>query len=193
MKLEQLGRKYGTDKADHGYLPIYAKHLPDLAVTSILEIGVLNGSSLRMWRDYFPDAQVYGVDIDPDCRKHAGDRIDITIGSQDDVQMLTALAERAGGFDVVIDDGSHVNALTVASFDILWPHTRGIYVIEDLDTSYQDLTAHVGVWPGMEHNQGLDYRNDRLVIEVMFLRAIRGVDAGRGEAHFYRNLAVFVR
>lgn len=193
MTLQELGERHGTDKAAHGYLPFYEKHLPEV-VTSVLEIGVLNGNSLRMWADYFPAAHIYGVDIDPRCRQHESDRIDITICSQDDAEALTRLAERAGGFDVVIDDGSHVNVLTLASFETLWPYTRGAYVIEDLSNSYIDLTPHVVGWPGMKHNRDVDYRNHRGLVERVFLDQITRVDERReGSVHFYPDLAVFCR
>ena len=191
--MQAIGRKHSTDKVAHGYLPLYERHLPEV-VTSVLEIGVLRGSSLRMWAEFFPSAHIYGVDIDPRCRKHETDRIDITICSQNDAEALTRLAERANGFDVVVDDGSHVNVLTLASFETLWPHTRGVYVIEDLANSYIDLTPHVDGWPGMQHNQGVDYRNDRVLLEEAFLQQVRQIDGSRkGSAHFYPDLAVFCR
>ena len=188
MSLTALGEAHGTDKLFHGYLPLYEKHLPQ-DVTSLLEIGVFGGKSLRMWRDRFPGARIYGLDVDPGCQKHATAGIDITIGSQDDPVVLEALAQKAGGFDVVIDDGSHVNELTIASFEALWPHTRRLYVIEDLECSYVNLTPHVAGWPGMGYNRpDLDYRNHRSDMDRFFTRLIRDVDAEKMSLHFYPNI-----
>lgn len=193
MSLQTLGQRHGTDKYAHGYLPIYERHI-DFEVRSLLEIGVFSGNSLRMWRDRFPHAQIYGLDIDPSCREQAGERIDITIASQDDRQALRDLIARAHGFDVVIDDGSHVNELMIKSFETLWPATRKMYAIEDLANSYRDLTPHVGGWPGMEHNSDVDYRNDRSVMDRFFMERVAAVDSGEMSAvHFYPMLAVLMR
>jgi hypothetical protein len=193
MRLTALAAKYGTDKLANGYMPVYERHLPE-EVTSILEIGVLGGASLRMWSEFFPQARVWGLDIDPSCKKHENRRVKVRIGSQSDAGVLAALAEEAGGFDVVIDDGSHVNALTLASFKDLWPHTRQTYFIEDLANSYVDLTKAVEGWPGMQHNSGVDYRNDRADMDGFFKECVHGVDGGLLAAlHFYPMLAVIER
>lgn len=190
--LVSLGKRHGTDKFQHGYLPYYEKHLQG-EVKSLLEIGVLDGKSLRMWAEFFPEAEIYGLDIEPDCKKHESDRIHITIGSQDDPELLSTLVRDAGGFDVVIDDGSHVNSLTLASFNHLWPHTRLAYVIEDLDCSYMDLTSHVKSWPGMKHNRGMDYRNDRSEMDRFFAARIADVDGNKdASVHFYPRLALMM-
>lgn len=194
MNLVELGQKHGTDKFAHRYLPIYERHIRG-DVRSILEIGVLEGNSLRMWRDRYPNAQVWGLDIDPRCRKQAGDHIRVVIGSQDDAHVLEALVELAGGFDVVVDDGSHVNAHMLASWKHLWPHTRMVYVIEDLTNTYVDLTEHVGKWPGMQHNRtDVDYRNDRKLMDRFFAARIADVDnRAQSSIHFYPGMAVMVK
>src|SRR5207302_1170293 len=101
----------------------------------LLEIGVLDGRSLEMWSEYFPEAEIYGVDIDPDCRRFDGGRKKVFIGSQDDPQFLTSIRQAVpSGFDIVIDDGSHYVKHMIASFHGLFDHVvpGGYYVIEDL-------------------------------------------------------------
>ena len=194
MTLTTLGRLHGTDKVANRYLPNYERHLAGVEVTSLLEIGVHGGASLRMWRDHFRHAHIYGLDIDPRCRFHGGGRIHVTIGSQDDPSVLTRLAKQAGGFDVVVDDGSHVNTHILKTFEVLWPHTRSLYVIEDLGNSYVDLTPHVAGWPGMHHNQDVDYRNDRSVMDAFFAERIAEVDDREmSSIHFYPGMAVLVK
>jgi demethylmacrocin O-methyltransferase len=108
----------------------------------LLEIGVGEGGSLRMWRDYFAKGKVYGLEIDR--RKHF-DASAITVfkGSQSDERLLAKIASDAGGFDIVIDDGSHRWSDQITSFKVLFPHVMpgGYYVIEDLHTSYWEKYA----------------------------------------------------
>jgi len=110
----------------------------------VLEIGVggymtttYGGGSLRMWRRFFPRGLVYGLDI---FDKTVADqpRVKTLIGSQNDPEYLVGMAERYGPFDVVIDDGSHVNEHVRTSFRTLFPYLRdgGVYAIEDLWTAY---------------------------------------------------------
>jgi hypothetical protein len=111
---------------------------------NVLEIGVggyeyseLGGSSLRMWRSYFPKSRIVGIDI-YDKRHFSEDRIDIRQCDQTDEDALKRLCQEYGGFDIVIDDGSHFNGHVIQTFEVLFPFLRpdGIYVVEDLQTAY---------------------------------------------------------
>ncbi|MCJ7711267.1 MAG: class I SAM-dependent methyltransferase [Chloroflexi bacterium] len=90
-----------------------------------------------MWKAYFPQAQIYGLDIE-DKSALAEDRITILRGDQGDPAFLEDLATRHGPFDVIIDDGSHRCEHVTTSFKALFLHLRdgGVYAIEDLQTSY---------------------------------------------------------
>src|SRR3974390_673763 len=61
--LESIARSRGTDKAAHGYMPHYERHIPGDFSGKLLEIGIDAGASLRTWRDYWPTAEGYRVDI----------------------------------------------------------------------------------------------------------------------------------
>lgn len=135
MKLDDLALKYGTDKASnlHNYTRWYEKLLPtpDKNI-SLLEIGVSDGKSLRMWREYYPNASIEGVDIDISlCQPIKG----VLLLEAD--QKHLSFGELVK-FDVVIDDGSHRWEDQIASFKSIWAHVNpgGVYVIEDLHTSY---------------------------------------------------------
>ncbi|MFF2143603.1 hypothetical protein [Kitasatospora sp. NPDC058190] len=146
--LGDLALRYGSDKWGvwHWYTQHYDQHFGPLRhePLRILEIGIggysdpaAGGGSLRMWRGYFPRAIVHGLDI---YDKSGSDepRIRTHVGSQDDAEYLRRFAEEHGPFDIVIDDGSHVNAHILASFQVLFPYVRpgGWYAIEDIQTSY---------------------------------------------------------
>lgn len=120
-----------------------------------LEIGIFKGGSIPMWKEYFPQgSRLVFIDIDPACKAFEIDGTAVRIGNQADPDFLAALAEEFGPFDIVLDDGSHVCAHQIASFEGLWPHLRngGLYMVEDCHTSY---------WPGF----GGGYRNEASFIE----------------------------
>lgn len=145
--LPALAAYFGTDKwGDHWYAQHYQTHFAPLRGRRlrILEIGVggyedprSGGASLRMWKAYFPKAQIFGLDI-TDKSAHDEDRIRTVIGSQDDEGFLRDLSAREGPFDIVIDDGSHQNRHVIRSFEILFPllAENGFYAVEDVQTSY---------------------------------------------------------
>ena len=134
-----LGNKYGTDKGKHRYLEHYQTHLGGLRDEefNLLEIGIYQGASLRMFRDYFHKARIVGLDI-KEVDLSAERRITTYQGSQADPAVLQKINSEVGPFQVVIDDGSHRMQHVRKSFEILFPllEDGGWYVIEDLSTSY---------------------------------------------------------
>jgi trans-aconitate methyltransferase len=142
--LDVLGLRHGTDKASghHDYLAFYERFLRPIrdAHMRVLEIGVREGASLRMWADYFPNATIVGIDIDPECRRHAGGRISVEVMDQSDLPALAALARGYGPFGLIVDDGSHIWEHQITALRHLYPHLQpgGCYILEDLDTSYGD-------------------------------------------------------
>ncbi|WP_420854091.1 class I SAM-dependent methyltransferase [Saccharopolyspora spinosa] len=106
----------------------------------------LGGASLRMWQRYFRRGLVYGLDIFEKAGNE-GHRVRKLRGDQSDAEFLEDMAGKIGPFDIVIDDGSHVNDHVKKSFQSLFPHVRpgGLYVIEDLQTAY---------WPGYGGRDG---------------------------------------
>jgi hypothetical protein len=92
-----------------------------------------------MWRRYFgPDAKIFGIDINPECKQYDGQAGNVRIGSQADTDFLRKVVAEMGGVDVVIDDGSHVASHQKASFDVLFPliDPHGVYICEDTHTAY---------------------------------------------------------
>ena len=146
-RLGRLGRRnlawlaavHGSDKGaiSHNYVEPYRTHLAPLRRrhVSVLEIGIWQGASLAMWRDYFPRGEIVGIDIEE--KQVPGPRITTLTGDQGDVEFLASL-ERFAPFDLVVDDGSHRAEHIVTSFTALFPMLRsgGVYVIEDLQTAY---------------------------------------------------------
>lgn len=108
----------------------------------ILEIGVFQGGSLQMWKNYFQKAlnkvTIYGIDIDPECRKYESENIHILIGSQEDRDFLKKIKDQIGKVDILIDDGGHMMQQQIITFEELFDMVSegGVYLCEDLHTSY---------------------------------------------------------
>jgi len=125
------------------YLEIYHKHFQRFVGTEcvILEIGISKGGSLQMWKNYFGEkAKIYGLDIDPICKKLTEKNIKIFIGSQSDRKLLKELKTKIPKIDILIDDGGHRMDQQIVSFEELFDHINedGLYLCEDLHTSYWD-------------------------------------------------------
>jgi hypothetical protein len=115
-----------------------------------LEIGVFRGGSIKAMREVFPNATcILGLDIDSNCKsfEDAPHNIFVEIGNATDASFIRKITEKYGTFDIILDDGSHVNRDVIRSFERLFPllNDNGLYVVEDticyksnphLDTNY---------------------------------------------------------
>lgn len=145
--LAELAARHHTDKwGRHWYARHYQAHFAPRREDplTLLEIGVggyedpaQGGASLRMWKEYFPHARIFGIDL-ADKSGLEEDRIRILRGDQKDAAFLDRVVAETGPLDIVVDDGSHRNADVIASFEALFPRLKegGIYAVEDLQTSY---------------------------------------------------------
>lgn len=129
-----------VDKWEH-YFAVYERHLSRFRNKSpvMLEIGVFGGGSLAMWREYFgPGCKIIGLDINPDCKAHEAEDIEIFIGSQDDEAIIATILAKYGLLNVVIDDGSHRMDHMKRTFELLYPKidTNAAYIVEDTHTCY---------------------------------------------------------
>ncbi|WP_075995605.1 class I SAM-dependent methyltransferase [Salaquimonas pukyongi] len=154
--LDEIGLRKGTDKSSigHGYLDIYEEYLEryrNLQI-NILEIGVFNGNSVSMWKEYFPHANIIGVDYDPRCTEYEESRIKIVIGNASDEKMLIDIVEENGAPTVVVDDGSHRWDHQILAMKTLLPRMAkgGTYICEDIDTSFEGQLAQAPFDGGSE-------------------------------------------
>lgn len=141
---EVCSRYPKTDKVSyHGYHRSYPYFLSRLRgqLVSMLEIGVARGGSLEFWRDYFKELSYWGVDIraEEDIQE-VHPEIFIIRGDQSDAGFLELLPKKINKeLNFIIDDGSHVpdhqiNTFNSLFFSLLAP--GGVYIIEDIETSY---------------------------------------------------------
>jgi hypothetical protein len=146
MRSKQLDLSaYDSDKIKHGYLglydPVFTRWI-DKEIT-LLEVGVRRGGSLRLWRDYFPRGTIIGIDRRLPEHFQPEERIQIFEGSQEDKAFLSEVANTTApdGFDIIIDDASHIGEKTRGTFWHLFDHhlkPGGLYAIEDWGTGYLD-------------------------------------------------------
>jgi len=148
-----------------------------------------------MWRTYFPRGRIYGIDIF-DKSPHNERRIKTFRGSQADPEFLRAVLEQTGGFDIIVDDGSHRCDHIITSFEYLFPRmsARGVYVIEDVQTSYlegfggsdQDPDrpdTTMGYFKRLVHGVNYEERRSRTEPPTYFEENILGIT-------FYHSLIV---
>lgn len=142
MSLDELAIKHGTDKGphDHMYTSKYELYLDQYRdeTFNLLEIGVCDGSSVKMWKEYFAKATITALDIDPRCKQFEEERINIHIGDQTDVSFLNSIVNEYNHFEIILDDGGHSWKQQIVSFETLFPQLTpgGLYFIEDMHTSY---------------------------------------------------------
>ena len=159
------GFEYGKDE---WLLAAYEPFLATLVGKGIklLELGVYKGASLRFWHDYLENAVVVGLDAHPIQINDPTGMIHVYRGYQQDITLLDRIVEEQApdGFDVIIDDCSHMGRFARISFWHLFEnHLKpgGLYAIEDWGMSFDRA------WPDYvpyKAKSRLEYpRNQRLV------------------------------
>ncbi len=123
------------------YFEIYDRYFSKYRGQEItfLEIGIFQGGSLQMWKEYFgPKARIIGVDVNPRCKELEEDQIEIYIGSQSDRKFLRELKNKIPKVDILLDDGGHTMRQQIVTFEEMFEHVKedGLFLCEDLHTSY---------------------------------------------------------
>ncbi len=106
---------------------------------TFVEIGILNGGSLTMWRDYFgKKARIIGIDLNPKVKKFEKDGFEIFIGDQSKKKFWEDFFRIIGNVDVVLDDGGHTNEQQITTLNecIKYINDAGMLIVEDTHSSY---------------------------------------------------------
>jgi hypothetical protein len=155
---ELMADQWDINKLEH-YLPVYDAVMAPLRhdPVRVLEIGVNFGGSLELWRRYFLNwnTAIVGIDTNPQCAMFDDpeNNVHVRIGAQQDIEFLGKVVDEFGPFDVIIDDGSHIPAYTLASFTALFDFGLahgGAYIVEDLHTCYATDVPDKGAPPFTE-------------------------------------------
>jgi hypothetical protein len=166
------GKTYQTDKIANGFMPDYERILAPFReqAVRVLEIGVHEGGSCKLWSDFFfhPQSRIIGLDlVIPEGAAPADPepRIILKQCDQNDASGLRAIAERFGPFDIVIDDGAHRFGETQNCYRVLFEHVRpgGYYVIEDWG---------VGYWKDLQHVFGNANGNTMVTLITSIMQSI---------------------
>ena len=193
--LQKISKNFNTTKKEVGFIKIYENYLKDFRFkrNKILEIGFTK-DSLGMLREYFSNSLIVGLDIRDE--KINLKNVQTYLGSQTDTNILDKIIKTHKNFDIIIDDGSHMNYDVKFTFNYLFNCLKyqGLYFIEDLQTSY------ISNWGG----DSFKMNNKNTIMN--FLRSLadsihyqeidnpfytrRKFDGQIGYVHIYKNIAV---
>ncbi len=172
------------------YMRNYDEFLGPLRQGSLrlLELGIAEGDSLRKWAQWMPNARVVGLDIRPRIPGLDSDRIVTYQGEQQDKALLDRIGREQApqGFDVIVDDASHVGQLTRMSFWHLFEHhlkPGGLYFIEDWGTGY---------WPQYVDGRKYRPREPSFLPRERLFNALAGSEVVRGQS-FLRKVVGWTR
>ena len=134
-----LGKIHYTDKIHHhGYNRFYEDYLSKYRKKkfNFLEIGMDYGESMKLWKDYFKYATIYGLEIQQEYQE---ERINVIKGDQSNIDDLKKLIKITKNCDVILDDGLHTIEAQTKTFIYFWPLLKksGIYLIEDISDPYK--------------------------------------------------------
>jgi hypothetical protein len=155
VDLFHLFNTWGTDKIYHAHTYEILLDEKRLRIEHVLEIGIGTmipgvhssmvgyggvdyrpGNSLRAWKDYFPKANVIGLDVQPDTQFAGEDRIQTYLCDSTSATDVERTMETIGvkEFDLIIDDGSHLGPDQLTTLANFFPYLKpaGLYVVEDV-------------------------------------------------------------
>lgn len=179
IKLQEIYKKYsgplgvGDKGTAHSYIDVYENLFFNLQNKNInvLEIGVLEGHSIKMWKEYFTNASIYGCDIhDKSHLNLEDDRTTIICNDATKPETFKDI----DNLDIIIDDGSHILIDQINSFKILKSKltNNSFYIIEDVQSAnvapIQDEFNNTfevldmrNLRIGLDDNILMVYRNDK--------------------------------
>ena len=142
------------------YFQVYEELLSKYKNKKIIfvEIGVLNGGSLFMWRNYFgSEARIIGIDLNPAAKKWEKDGFEIHIGSQSDPKFWDNFFSSIGDVDIILDDGGHTNEQQIITAHKCIPHVKdqGVLIVEDTHTSYMKSFGNPSKYSFINYSKNL--------------------------------------
>ncbi len=156
---------------------------------TFVEIGVTNGGSLMMWREYFKEANIIGIDFNPSAKKWEEYGFKIFIGDQSDPKFWTDFFSKVGKIDILIDDGGHTNQQQISTFHSCYENINenGIILFEDTHSSYLKEFGNPSKYSFMNFCYNLvDVMNKKIIHQKIppYLKRIYKIE-------FYQSIVVF--
>lgn len=167
--MKQISDELNCSKGSHRYEEIYPTYLERFRDTefNLFEMGIDQGTSFELWKQYFPLAAIYGMDIG---KSFIDERGEVFQGDQSDINQLIEITNKIGKCKVIVDDGSHVAEHQLLDFYYLFENVledNGVYIIEDIECSYWRpssviygyLTGHLNIVDYFtKHNHEVNHR-----------------------------------
>lgn len=198
--IDDLALAAGTDKSSayHNYTKIYAQYFDSIRMQPLkfLEIGIFKGDSVKLWENYFPNADLHFVDITSIYIKYFSPRAQYHFADQENFTEMENLAASLGSnFDIIIDDGGHTMKQQITSLKALFPHLKsgGLYVIEDLHTSYWKGYGGRGDFDQPKAGKGTAVRYLQNLIDDLNYMSARTMcaDADKIPSEFKQQMSLF--
>ncbi len=177
LKLTELMNFYGSDKGGKNNHHNYSNYYSEIffnkrkEVKNFLEIGLGTNNvnmvsnmgkdgvplaSLKAWRDYFENANIYGADIDKEILKNE-DRIKTFFVDQTNPETISLMFKNIGvsKFDVILEDGLHEYNANICFFEnsIKFLSDNGIYIIEDV--YFKDKIKFINYFKNSDYNYAI--------------------------------------
>lgn len=194
----------GSDKWEP-YLDVYEMYFSRFVgrAPTIVEVGVQSGGSLQLWRRYFgPDAQIWGLDIDPGIlklRSAYDSNTHLLVGDQADPAFWDRVFEQISQIDIFIDDGGHLPLQHRVTFENVFPRLKngGVFICEDTHTCYMHHLNVSRKHPDsfVEYAKNLadllhtPFLEDHNPDDTRLLQLTRGLRT----IHFYNSMIVFMK
>jgi hypothetical protein len=159
--------KCDTDKVTAGYEVAYEEVFSPIRekINLLFEIGVCRGGSVRGFKEYFPNATIVGMEINPKYF-FKEDRIKVELGNATNKDFIKMILTKYGNPDIVIDDGSHFSRDIKTSFNLLYPYTKICYVIEDYSTQTKSFQSGYYVNDNIPATTIVHQEVDKLLLDL---------------------------
>tara|TARA_Y100001970_G_scaffold72426_1_gene91900 strand:- start:2665 stop:3366 length:702 start_codon:yes stop_codon:yes gene_type:complete len=176
-KLTELMNFYGSDKGNktnhHNYSEFYSELFFNnrKEIKNFLEIGLGTNNtdipsnmgsagtplaSLKAWRDYFENANIYGADIDKEILKN-DKRIKTFYVDQTNPDKINTMFKNIGveKFDIILEDGLHEYNANICFFEnsIKYLSEEGFYIIEDI--YFKDKEKFINYFKNYDYNYSI--------------------------------------
>jgi len=147
--MKQISDEIECSKGIHRYEEIYPIFLEQFRDTefNLFEMGIEYGKSFKLWKQYFPLAKIYGMDIG---KSFIDERGEVFRGDQSNINHLIEITNKIGKCKVIVDDGSHVAEHQLLDFYYLFENIledNGVYIIEDIECSYWKPNSKIYGYP----------------------------------------------
>lgn len=188
--LSGISKLYPTDKdfTHNYYNRVYENYFSPIKsdVKKLCEIGIggfwhdvnwIHGNSLKVWRDYFVNAEILGLDIQKYDISGDLNRIQIDWLDQSKKELVIEYSDKLIDYDIIVDDGSHNTYDQQITFAYFFKSLKsgGIYVLEDLHTNLEvkiPIKNNLWGWGNPDHTIPLDMlkeyqKNGKIISNVL--------------------------